>query len=175
METVRVSKAQVRASTYLLAYNNPSHQQINPCAAVKRRPHSALLAPSRQKQPAPACVCWRGTLLPQLPDQNRKEKKERNPTELKIRLNSDDPLHSSKSELNSAPHACSCEVTAFVYYLEANRSFSRGSNQPGHLNTQKAPRTHGGVCPRHKHRAGGGKFIMGQTECFQTGMARNKN
>lgn len=34
-----------------------------------------------------------------------KQKKKINQTELKIRLNSADPLHSSKSQLNSAPQA----------------------------------------------------------------------
>lgn len=63
--------------------------------------------------------------------QNRKKKKQQ--TELKIRLNSDDPLHFSKAPVNYAPEASlwsstDKKVTAFVYHLEAHTTFSPGKS-----------------------------------------------
>lgn len=165
-------EAQLRASTCLLTYSDPSRQQINPCAAVKRRPQCFARSESPEatcNQPVSAGgerCCLNSRI------KTEREKKERNPRELKIRLNSDDPLHSSKSELNSAPHAHSCEVTAFVYYLEANRSSAEAQT---HQDIPTSKRHHGGVYPHHKHGAGVCKFTAGQTVCFQTGMARIKN
>lgn len=62
-----------------------------------------------------------------------KQKKKKQQTELKIRLNSDDPLHFSKAPVNYAPEAslwssADKKVTAFVYHLEAHTTFSPGKS-----------------------------------------------